>query len=655
MEHADRREREWPMKYRGFEAERLDQSEIDRLRGLALLCRGDILKMTTLAGSGHPGGSMSSIDIYVTLYSYARVDPGAPLDPGRDRVVISHGHTSPGVYAALGRLGFFDIREAISSFRQAGSAFEGHVERCVPGVEWSTGNLGQGLSAGCGFALAARLLGMPFHVFVVMGDGEQQKGQVVEARRFARKYELENLTVIVDRNRLQISGDTQEIMPQDLVSEYRATGWEVLEIDGHDFQQIYTALHAAVHELKGPTGIIAYTHMGNGVSFMRDRYEYHGAPLPYERFRAAMEELGLEDDLEDYRRQRSSKRPRHVHLPPSPVIRVRVGEPISYAPEAKMDNRSAWGRALEGLARENKGCPSSSPIAVFDCDLATSVKTDGFAKVLPENFFQCGIQEHHTATMAGALSTQGVLTFFSDFSIFAVAEAYNQQRINDLNLSHLKLVCTHAGIDIGEDGKTHQCIDYLGLLNNLFGFKVIIPADPNQTDRVIRFIAQEPGNFFVGMGRSRAPVITRETGEPFFGPDYRFCYGESDLIREGHQATIMTMGAMVHRAVEAWSRLRDRGVEVSVVNVPCPKDISRETLCEAAKPGLIITYEDHHVLTGLGSNVANALCELGIQTRLVKLGIRAYASSGTPQDLYEEAGLSVGQLVETVLKEVGKL
>ncbi|MGQ9653765.1 MAG: transketolase [Thermodesulfobacteriota bacterium] len=638
------------MKYRGFEARRLDEPEIERLREMASLCRGDILKMTTLAGSGHPGGSMSSIDIFVTLYSYARVDPRAPLDPGRDRIVISHGHTSPGVYAALGRLGFFDVKEAISTFRLAGSAFEGHVERCAPGVEWSTGNLGQGLSAGCGFALAARLLRKPFHVFVVMGDGEQQKGQVVEARRFARKYDLTNLTVIIDRNRLQISGDTQEIMPQDLIAEYASTGWEVLEIDGHDFQQIYTALHAAVHDLRGPACIIAHTHMGNGVSFMRDQYQYHGAPLPYELFKVAMEELGLEDDLEVYRRERSSRRPSHVHLPPSPSIRVKVGEPILYAPEAKTDNRSAWGKALEALARENKGCPDSSPIAVFDCDLATSVKTDGFAKVLPEGFFQCGIQEHHTATMAGALSTQGVLTFFSDFSIFAVAEAYNQQRINDLNLSHLKLVCTHAGIDIGEDGKTHQCIDYLGLLNNLFGFKVIIPADPNQTDRVIRFIAQEPGNFFVGMGRSRSPVITTETGEPFFGPDYKFCYGKVDLVREGRQATIMTMGTMVHRAVEAWSMLRDKGVEVTVVNVPCPKEISRHAMDEAAKPGLIITYEDHHVGTGLGSCVANALCEFGIQTRLIKLGIRAYASSGRAEDLYEEAGLSARQLVETVLK-----
>jgi len=638
------------MRYKGFEEERLDESEIERLRGLALLCRGDILKMTTLAGSGHPGGSMSSLEIYLTLYSYARVTPEDPLHPDRDRIVISHGHTSPGVYAVLGRLGFFDIDEAISTFRLAGSAFEGHVERCVPGVEWSTGNLGQGLSAGCGFALAARLLQRPFHVFVAMGDGEQQKGQVIEARRFARKYDLSNLTVIVDRNRLQISGDTQEVMPQDLAAEYRATGWEVLEIDGHDFQQLYSALHAAVHELEGPTGIIAHTHMGNGVSFMRDRYQYHGAPLSYELFVRAMEELGLEDDLEAYRQRRATERPRHVHVPPSPPIRVKTGEPIVYGPEVKTDNRSAWGKALEGLAVENKDRPDSSPMAVFDCDLASSVKTEAFSKVLPAHFFQCGIQEHHTATMAGALSTQGVLTFFSDFSVFGVAEAYNQQRINDLNLSHLKLVCTHAGIDIGEDGKTHQCIDYLGLLNNLFGFKVIVPADPNQTDRVIRFVAQEPGNFLVAMGRSRSPVILTEAGEPFFGADYRFRYGKLDLIRKGRDATIMTMGAMVHRAVKAWGRLREQGVEVTIMNVPCPKDIPREWMEQAAEPGLIVTYEDHHVGTGLGSCVANALCDFGIQTRLIKLGIRAYASSGTPEELYEEAGLSVGHLVETVLK-----
>ena len=183
------------IKERGFVAEKLDQETIDYLTELGKLARGDILTMTTLAGSGHPGGSMSSVDIYLVLYHFARVNPKEPDWEERDRIVISHGHTSPGAYSALARSGFFPPESAICDFRKAGSAFEGHCEPMVPGIEWATGNLGQGLSAGVGFALGAKLLGKNWHSYVVMGCGEQQKGQISEARRFAHKYGLTNLTV----------------------------------------------------------------------------------------------------------------------------------------------------------------------------------------------------------------------------------------------------------------------------------------------------------------------------------------------------------------------------------------------------------------------------------------------------------------------------
>jgi len=194
------------MSNKRFCVERLDETALKRLNELGRLARGDILKMTTLAGSGHPGGSMSSIDFYLILYSVPISTRQSSSDPNRDRIVISHGHTSPGVYAALGRTGFFPIEAAIVNFRKGGTAFEGHVEKKIPGVEWNTGNLGQGLSAGCGLALGAKILKKDFHVFVTMGCGEQQKGQISEARRFALKYGLDNLTVIIDYNSRQISG-----------------------------------------------------------------------------------------------------------------------------------------------------------------------------------------------------------------------------------------------------------------------------------------------------------------------------------------------------------------------------------------------------------------------------------------------------------------
>jgi len=641
---------------RGLEAKTLDPEDLYELQELGKIARGDILKMTTLAGSGHPGGSMSSIDIYLILYRYARVNPDHPYHSDQDRIVISHGHTSPGVYTALGRTGFLDIHTAISEFRKAGSIFEGHVERGVPGIQWSTGNLGQGLSAGCGFALATKLLKKNYHVFVVMGDGEQQKGQISEARRFAKKYHLTNLTVIIDHNRLQLSGPLEQIMPQQIRENYLSDGWEVIEINGHDYQEIYQALRQAVHNHQSPVAIIAHTVMGKGVSFMENKFEYHGKALTPEQYQQAMAELGLKDDLDQYREKREKKPTvliNHQRLP-LPEIKIDTGNPRTYDKDAKIDNRTAFGNALLDLARLNHGQKDRTPIAVLDCDLTGSVKTDAFATFCPQNFFQGGIQEHNTATIAGTLSTQPILTFFADFGVFGVDETYNQQRINDINNANLKLICTHNGLDVGEDGKTHQCIDYAGIIQNLPGYKIIVPADPNQTDRVIRYLAQTPGSFLVAMGRSRLPVILKENGELFFSGNYQFIYGKAEIIREGKDAAIITMGTMVHRAVKAYGILKNHGYRVRIVNMSCLSDPDREIIVSAAQTGVIVTYEDHYIKTGLGSIIANVIAEDSLSCRFRKMGIKNFGASGSPEDLFRLQGLGVEHLVEVVIHEIKK-
>jgi len=637
-----------------FGGEKLDEGSLKRLSELARLARGDILKMTTLAGSGHPGGSMSSIDFYLVLYSYANVHSQSPSDPGRDRIVISHGHTSPGVYAALGRIGFFPIEAAIATFRKAGSPFEGHVEKGVPGVEWNTGNLGQGLSAGCGFALGSKILKKGFHVFVTMGCGEQQKGQISEARRFAIKYGLDNLTVIIDYNLRQISGVTPEIMPQNISKNFESDGWQVVEVNGHQFQEIYSAFRGATLS-KHPTVIIAHTTMGKGVSFMEGKEEFHGRALTLEEYKKAIQELGAEDDLDRYRQIREKGTfPFSGRKYPVEAPVIQTGNPRNYERDQKLDNRSAFGNALVAIAKANVREDSPLPVAIFDCDLASSVKTAGFAKQFPNHFFQGGIQEHNTVTIAGAVSTLGILSFFADFGVFGVDETYNQHRLNDINETNLKLICTHNGLDVGEDGKTHQCIDYVGVIQNLFGYKIIVPADPNQTDRVIRYVAKTQGNFLVAMGRSPIPILLTEEETPLFDPSYEFRYGHADLVRNGKDAAILTTGGMVYRAVQAWQKLREKGVSVQVINISCLSNLDKEAILKAAETGIIITYEDHHIETGLGSLIANFLAGHSQGIRFRKLGITQYGSSGKPDDLYRMQGLDVESLVQAVMNEIKK-
>ncbi|HDG61584.1 MAG TPA: transketolase, partial [Thermotoga sp.] len=384
-----------------FRYDSLPEDELNRLRELGRLCRGDILKMTYIAKSGHPGGSMSSVDIYLVLYSYANLSPKDPKNPGRDRVVISHGHTSPGVYSVLGRLGFVDIEEVLTGFRHPSSIFEGHVTRGIPGIDWTTGNLGQGLSAGLGFALASRFTKRDYHVFVVMSDAEQAKGQVAEARRLARKYNVTNLTVIIDYNDAQISGRARDVMPVNIKENYLADGWRVIEIDGHDYSQIYSALKEAAEDEDNPVAILARTVIGKGVSFMENQVRYHGKPLSKEELEKALEELGIENDVEVYIEKRKNLRvEKHMKLEQEYDIKIDTGKPITYSSDEKLDNRTAFGRAILDLVKRNE---DETPIVAVDCDLLGSVKLDMLNREKPERVIEAGVQEHNAAAMAGAL------------------------------------------------------------------------------------------------------------------------------------------------------------------------------------------------------------------------------------------------------------
>lgn len=618
---------------KNFLNKELDEKIKKELENISILCRGDILKMTTLAGSGHPGGSMSSIDLYLSVYHFANINPENCFDLCRDRVVISHGHTSPAVYATLGRKGFFDIDEAIAYFRLAGSIYEGHIERGVKGVEWSTGNLGQGLSAACGMAIAGRANKLDYNVYVFMGDGEQQKGQISEARRFAVKYNLKNITAIVDYNKLQISGDIKWVMPQNIKDNYISDGWVVLEVDGHNFSEIYSAL-AKAETIDRPVLILAHTVMGKGVSFMENVAGYHGKALSEDQLDSALKELGLKNDLSKYKDlRRNFQFDAEKHKIHRNSIKIATGNPKVYSPDIETDNRSAFGNAITDLVQLSKTFENNTPILTFDCDLASSVKLDKIEKEFPDVFIQSGIQEHHTAVCAGAASVNGVISFFADFGVFGIDETYNQQRLNDINDCNLKIVTTHVGIDVGEDGKTHQCIDYVGAMRNIINFKVLVPADPNQTDRLIRYSAREYGNFLIAMGRSKLPVITKEDGSVYFDENYKYSYGKIDILREG-EIPLITYGTMVSNALKVRELLKDI-VDIAVINISSPLFFNIDDIRKYLDSGFAFTYEDHLENSGIAATLAKKALENGIFFKLNSFGVKQYGYSGKPKDVFK--------------------
>jgi len=272
-----------------------DGKTIHKLNLMAVKIRKHIIEMLYRARSGHPGGSLSAVDALVALYFvHMKHNPKKPLAPNRDRFILSKGHAAPALYAVLAECGYFDVKE-LKNLREVDCMLQGHPDcKCVPGVEASTGSLGHGLSFANGVALAGKLDNKDYKVYVMLGDGETDEGQVWEAAAVASHYKLDNLTAMIDRNFLQIDGNTEDVLRLESVRDrWSSFGWNVIEIDGHNIRKILDALKRADAHKRQPTLIILNTTKGKGVSFMENNVDFHGVPPNEMERNLAIEELDL--------------------------------------------------------------------------------------------------------------------------------------------------------------------------------------------------------------------------------------------------------------------------------------------------------------------------------------------------------------------------
>lgn len=632
-----------------FPVSSLSPEQCSELDAAAKRARISALTMVAAAKSGHPGGAFSGTEMFLSVYGVADLTPANCNSLDRDYVVVSHGHTSAGVYAALAEWGFFDAYEAMAHFRQCGSVFHGHIERDVPGIDWGTGCLGQGLSAGVGFALAQRARGHKGRVYVMMGDGGQTKGQLSEARRMAVKESMTNLVALIDFNGIQISGSADDVMPCNIKGTWEADGWEVVECDGHSFVELYAALRAAGTNGK-PTLIMCRTVMGRDGKDMEGTAAYHGKAPAHDLYEKIVKDLG--GDFKILERALKTRKTKPVFngrdIPPA-QIKLDLGSSFVYDEDGKTDNRGAFGHALADVGRLSCGRPDCTPMLVFDCDLASSVMTAEFARDCPKNFVQCGIQEHSAAVSCGAASIAGTVPVWADFGAFGIDETYNQQRLNDINKAASKTVLTHVGLDVGEDGKTHQCIDYIGLARNMFGWKLIVPADPNQTDRATRWMLADGSCVMLAVGRSKVDIVLAGN-RPVFAGDYSFEYGKAVKVRSGGDGAVFALGYMTQYALKAAETLAADGVNVSVWSVSCPLEVDTEALKEACGTGAILTVEDHNAETGMGSIMALAMARNGLSAKFSTLGVTRYGDSGTADDVRAAMGLNADGIVSAFRK-----
>ncbi len=626
-------------------SDKLNLSQLKFLETFTKSCRKSILEMTTNADSGHPGGSLSSIDFLSVLYTFII------SQKGRD-VVISNGHISPAIYSILGEFSIEKKDEIIKTFRKAGSKFEGHVTRHVKGITYGTGPLGIGVSVASGFALQEKLYKKNKTIYGILGDGESQEGQVYEMINFASKYKLDNLVLIMDYNQVQLTDSLKKIMPINPSKIFKSSNWNVIEIDGHNFKNIWEGLKKAEKRNGKPTIIIAKTIMGKGSLLMEPeggKYKstWHGKAAKYEEIKKDLKNLSLtkseENILKEFRKK-IKWRPKLDFTKKLSKLSVKLGKPILYNSETLTDCRSAYGNALFDLCKLNKN------ILAFSADLSGSTKTNTIENKFQKRHIEVGIAEQHMMSCAGGISLKGYIPFASTFGAFATSRAKDQVRVNDINETNLKIVSTHCGLSVGEDGPTHQAIDDMGSMLGLFNTHVIEPSDPNHTDRIIRYITSVYGNFYVRMGRHKIPVLTNEKGKPFFNEKYKYVYGKCDILRKGSKLTIITSGPMVNLALKA-RELHKIPKNIEIIIASSPKKFDENLLKSIKKTKNILVLEDHNIYSGLGSQIANFILENNIKiNNFKKMGVKKYELSGKPEELYNKAGIGIKSISNEIIK-----
>jgi transketolase len=601
-------------------------------RELGQQLRVDSIRASAAAESGHPTSSMSAADLMaVLLDGHLRLDYENPSDPHRDHLIFSKGHASPLYYAILKAVGAIDDEELLS-FRKLGSRLEGHPTPRIPPTDVATGSLGQGLPIGVGVALAGKQLDrLPYRVWVLCGDSEMAEGSIWEAFQHAAWSGLDNLTAIVDVNRL---GQTRETMlgwdMDGYAARARAFGWEAIVIDGHDVEEIDAAYRRAAETRDRPTVILARTKKGKGVTAVEDLPGKHGKPL--EDPEEAIRELGGERELTV--RVARPDDSATVHGFPT-----EGGELPSWELGEEVATRQAYGEALAALGNRR------GDVVALDGEVSNSTHSELFAKAHPDRYFEMFIAEQQLIAAAVGIGVRGWCAFTSTFAAF-LSRAYDFVRMAAISRASLRLSGSHAGVSIGEDGPSQMALEDMASLRAVHGSAVLHPSDANQTAQLVAAMADRPGISYIRTLRGKTPVRT-PADEPVR-------IGGSRIVCEGDDLTIVACGITVEEAAKAAEQLGEAGTRARVIDCYSVKPIDAGVLqAAAAETRAIITVEDHWPEGGLGDAVLDALAEAADRPPVVKLAVREMPTSGTPDELLHAAQIDAEAIVEAARKLVG--
>jgi transketolase len=596
----------------------------ERRRELGQQLRVDSIRAAAVTKSGHPTSSMSAADLMaVLLDGYLRYDFDHPENPANDHLIFSKGHASPLLYSVYKAAGAISDDELLT-FRKFGSRLEGHPTPVLPWVDVATGSLGQGLPIAVGVALAGKRLDrLPYRVWVLTGDSEMAEGSMWEAFEHASFAGLDNLTAIVDVNRLGQRGETMHGWDLDSYARRaEANGWHAIEIDGHDVEAIDAAYAEALSVEGKPVAIVARTLKGKGVAAVEDKGGMHGKALDDPK--EAIEELG---GIRDLTIDVSLPDPGEPHVFETSALelpRYDVGEEVA--------TRKAYGEALAALGS------ADGAVVSLDGEVSNSTYAEIFAAAHPERYFEMYIAEQQMVAAAVGMQVRGWKPFASTFAAF-FTRAYDFVRMAAVSRADIALCGSHAGVSIGEDGPSQMALEDLAMMRAVGGSTVLYPCDGNQTARLVATMAELHGIRYLRTTRAATPVLY-EAGE-------EFRVGGSKVLRssEDDDVTIVAAGITVHEALAAAEVLAGDGVSARVVDCYSVKPIDAETLRAAAEAtGCILTVEDHWPEGGLGEAVLAALADAEERPPVTVLAVEGMPGSGTPAELLAAAGIDADHI-----------
>lgn len=645
------------------------------LKDSANLMRAYDLVALHAAGSGHAGGTLSIMDLTAALYlEIANHDPRNPNWPDRDRIVWSTGHKAPSLYLGLAFAGFGPIDDVVT-LRKLSSPFQGHPHWLkLPGVEVSTGSLGQGLSIAVGMALAARLDDKNHKIFCIMGDGEQQEGQVWEAAMEAGHYQLDNLIAIIDCNRLQIDGAVKDVMAvEPLAAKYASFGWDVMRINGHNMDQILDSLQQARNVRGRPVMILADTVKGKGVTFMEDQAGWHGKAPNHDELMKGLAELGLSDKIpvpallekanayqKEVDRNLAAKMPKF-----SRDFWWNAGEQM----KVKMEpTRKGFGQSLAANGDDER-------IVCLGLDISGSITISDFYAGKPQRkkrWISMGIAEQSATSAAAGLAREGKLPVLGTYATFAAARNLDQIRTSVCYGNfNVMIAGAHGGVSVGPDGATHQALEDLFAMQGLPNMSVVVPCDVVETRKATDYLLlQHQGPKYIRFAREATPIVTDEKTP--------FVFGKANVIRlrtenanfheafqtvlassyknEDEDLSIIACGPMVPEAMRAAYILKKEfGYETRVLNVHTLKPIDAKALVRAARDtGVVVTAEEHQIgaLAWRVSGILTESTELyGLPIITGAIGVKdRFGDSGAPWELIKEFEVSAEHIAHKAIE-----